>query len=58
MSNNSIAQSRWQSALQNNYGVPEVSLVKGNGAQVWDADGKEYLDFLGGIATKIGRAHV
>ena len=58
MSNNSIAQSRWQSALQNNYGVPEVSLVKGSGAQVWDADGKEYLDFLGGIATNIlGHAH-
>ena len=58
MSNNSIAQSRWQSSLQNNYGVPEVSLVKGSGAQVWDADGKEYLDFLGGIATNIlGHAH-
>ena len=58
MSNNSIAQSRWQGALQNNYGVPEVSLVKGSGAQVWDADGKEYIDFLGGIATNIlGHAH-
>ena len=58
MSKNSIAQSRWQSALQNNYGVPEVSLVKGSGAQVWDADGKEYRDFLGGIATNIlGHAH-
>jgi len=58
VSKNSIAQSRWQSALQNNYGVPEVSLVKGSGAQVWDADGKEYLDFLGGIATNIlGHAH-
>ena len=58
MSNNSIAQSRWQGALQNNYGVPEVSLVKGSGAQVWDADGKEYVDFLGGIATNIlGHAH-
>ena len=58
MSKNSIAQSRWQGALQNNYGVPEVSLVKGSGAQVWDADGKEYIDFLGGIATNIlGHAH-
>jgi acetylornithine aminotransferase len=58
VSNNSIAQSRWQSSLQNNYGVPEVSLVKGSGAQVWDADVKEYLDFLGGIATNIlGHAH-
>ena len=55
---NIAAQNRWKSALQNNYGTPEISLVKGVGAQVWDADGKEYLDFLGGIATNIlGHAH-
>jgi len=28
-----------------------VALVKGKGAKVWDADGKEYLDFLAGIAV-------
>lgn len=28
-----------------------VALVKGRGAKVWDADGKEYLDFLAGIAV-------
>lgn len=55
---NQLQQERWKSSLQNNYGTPEISLVKGLGAHVWDADGNEYLDFLGGIATNIlGHAH-
>ena len=51
-------QDRWKLALQNNYGTPTITLVKGDGALVWDTNGKEYLDFLGGIATNIlGHAH-
>lgn len=35
-----------------------VALVKGKGARVWDADGKEYLDFLAGIAVcSLGHSH-
>lgn len=49
---------RWQSSVQNNYGTPSIALVKGKGLVVTDADGKQYLDFLGGIATNIlGHAH-
>jgi len=49
---------RWQRSLQNNYGQPTIALVKGNGLLVTDADGKIYMDFLGGIATNIlGHAH-
>ena len=44
--------------FQNNYGAPTIALVKGKGIVVEDADGKKYLDFLGGIATSIlGHAH-
>jgi len=44
--------------MQNNYGVPPITLVKGEGIEVWDEKGKRYLDFLGGIATNIlGHAH-
>ena len=44
--------------MQNNYGIPPITLVKGEGVAVWDEDGKKYLDFLGGIATNIlGHAH-
>jgi 4-aminobutyrate aminotransferase len=30
-----------------------IELVRGEGARVWDAAGKEYLDFFGGIVTTI-----
>ena len=49
---------RWNSVVQNNYGTPLIALTKGKGIVVTDADGKSYLDFLGGIATSIlGHAH-
>jgi acetylornithine aminotransferase len=49
---------QWKNTTQNNYGLPTLALVKGKGLVVTDADGKQYLDFLGGIATSIlGHAH-
>ncbi|WP_280181477.1 acetylornithine transaminase [Nocardia farcinica] len=51
-------QQRWSAALMNNYGTPKVALVRGAGAVVYDADGKRYLDFLGGIAVNsLGHGH-
>jgi acetylornithine aminotransferase len=48
----------WNKSLQANYGTPSIELVSGKGAKVIDADGKEYLDFLAGIATNVlGHAH-
>ena len=35
-----------------------VALVRGEGSRVWDSDGKEYLDFTGGISvTALGHSH-
>jgi acetylornithine/N-succinyldiaminopimelate aminotransferase len=35
-----------------------VTIVKGQGAKVWDENGKEYLDFVGGWAvTNLGHCH-
>lgn len=49
---------RWQGSLMNNYGTPRLPLVRGEGLKVWDADGRQYLDFVGGIATNaLGHAH-
>jgi acetylornithine aminotransferase len=49
---------RWNTVVQNNYVTPSIALIKGKGIVVTDADGKDYLDFLGGIATSIlGHAH-
>ncbi|MER5719157.1 acetylornithine transaminase [Streptomyces sp. NPDC002132] len=57
MSNQELA-ARWQGALMNNYGAPRIPLVRGEGIRLWDADGKEYLDFVGGIAVNaLGHAH-
>src|SRR3989449_5455244 len=44
--------------LFQNYRTQPVALVRGEGTQVWDADGKHYLDFIGGIATvSVGHAN-
>src|SRR3989338_1347409 len=35
-----------------------VALVRGKGTRVWDANGKEYLDFVAGIAVvSLGHSH-
>ena len=55
---NAQVSTAWKKALQDNYGVPSISLVKGKGSEVYDVEGKKYLDLLGGIATNIlGHAH-
>jgi acetylornithine aminotransferase len=46
-------QQRWSASLMNNYGVPKVALTSGQGAVLTDADGREYLDLLGGIAVNV-----
>ena len=51
-------QGRWDDALMGNYGTPPVVLARGSGATVWDVDGREYVDLLGGIAVNLlGHAH-
>lgn len=58
MTGNQDYATRWQHALTNNYGTPPLALVRGEGAQVWDADGKQYTDYVGGIAVNaLGHAH-
>ena len=40
------------------YGRYPVAMVRGDGCRVWDADGKEYLDFMSGIAVcNLGHCH-
>lgn len=51
-------QGRYHSALMNTFGTPKLLLERGEGSHVWDADGREYVDFLGGIAVNtLGHAH-
>lgn len=49
---------RYGDAIMNTFGPPQAVLVRGDGATVWDADGNQYLDLLGGIAVNIlGHGH-
>ena len=51
-------QHRYESSLMNTFGTPKLLLTRGEGAHVWDADGRAYVDFLGGIAVNsLGHAH-
>jgi len=40
------------------FGAPQVMFERGSGTELWDTDGKRYLDFLCGIAvTSLGHAN-
>ena len=40
------------------FGAPQVMFERGQGTQLWDVNGKRYLDFLCGIAvTSLGHSH-
>jgi len=55
---NAQVSNSWKKVIQDNYGVPSIALVKGKGSEVYDVEGKKYLDLLGGIATNVlGHAH-
>jgi predicted acetylornithine/succinylornithine family transaminase len=47
-----------RSALMHNYADPPVTFVRGEGSALFDTSGREYLDFLSGLAvTSLGHAH-
>ncbi|HEX4381810.1 MAG TPA: acetylornithine transaminase [Myxococcales bacterium] len=57
MNNQELVQ-RAQAVLFQNYRTQPIALMRGEGTDVWDADGKKYLDFIGGIATvSVGHAN-
>jgi acetylornithine/N-succinyldiaminopimelate aminotransferase len=48
-------ESRW---VMGTYARMPVEFVRGEGARLWDSDGKEYLDFLAGISVcSVGHCH-
>jgi predicted acetylornithine/succinylornithine family transaminase len=47
-----------ETRLMATYAPPPVTFVRGEGSRLWDDDGREYLDFLSGLAvTSLGHAH-
>src|SRR5580693_7208585 len=58
MSETEALQKRFTAALMPNYGVPPLAISRGRGCRVWDADGRQYLDLIAGIAvSSLGHAH-
>jgi acetylornithine aminotransferase len=58
MSETESLQKRFAAAIMPNYGMPPVAISRGAGCLVWDADGREYLDLIAGIAvSSLGHAH-
>jgi len=54
----SVLAERYQQSLLGVFGAPQRVLVRGAGCHVWDADGNQYLDLLGGIAVNtLGHAN-
>jgi acetylornithine/N-succinyldiaminopimelate aminotransferase len=54
----SFDNSSFDKAVMSTYGRYAIALERGKGCRVWDTQGREYLDFVAGIATcTLGHAH-
>jgi len=55
---NSFDPDRFNESVMHTYARFPIALERGAGCRVWDTEGKEYLDFVAGIATcTLGHAH-
>lgn len=58
MTDKNHLKKRESESIFQTYGRQDVLLVRGSLASVWDSDGKEYLDFVAGIAVNsVGHCH-
>ncbi|MEE8580577.1 MAG: aspartate aminotransferase family protein [Myxococcota bacterium] len=58
MGNNAELAKRAAQVLVGNYTTQPIALERGEGCYVWDAEGRRYLDLMGGIATAaLGHCH-
>lgn len=56
--NTAEIQSLCEQYIINTYGTRKIALARGEGATLWDVEGREYLDFFAGIAVcNLGHAH-
>ena len=51
-------KARWEASLAPTYATPTLVMERGQGARLWDSQGKAYLDFIAGVAVcSTGHAH-
>ena len=54
----SVSRSLFDDVMVPNYNPSAVIPVRGEGSRLWDQDGREYIDFAGGIAVNcLGHCH-
>ncbi|TYL48587.1 aspartate aminotransferase family protein [Marinomonas sp. IMCC 4694] len=53
-----VTRATFDEVMVPNYAPSAIIPVRGEGSRIWDAEGKEYVDFAGGIAvTALGHCH-
>lgn len=58
MNRESVSRELFDEVMVPNYAPGKIIPVRGEGSRVWDQDGREFVDFQGGIAvTSLGHAH-
>jgi len=58
MNRESVSRELFDEVMVPNYAPGKIVPVRGEGSRVWDQDGREFVDFQGGIAvTSLGHAH-
>ncbi|HHP7231961.1 MAG TPA: aspartate aminotransferase family protein [Xenococcaceae cyanobacterium] len=58
VTDNSFDVNSFNANVMNTYGRFPIAIERGKGCRLWDTTGKEYLDFVAGIATcTLGHAH-
>ncbi|WP_067514918.1 aspartate aminotransferase family protein [Endozoicomonas ascidiicola] len=58
MSEHPVSRSTFDQVMVPNYAPQSMVPVRGKGSRVWDQEGKEYIDFAGGIAVNaLGHCH-
>jgi acetylornithine/N-succinyldiaminopimelate aminotransferase len=58
MNRESVSRELFDEVMVPNYAPGNIIPVRGEGSRVWDQDGREFVDFQGGIAvTSLGHAH-
>ena len=58
MSEYSVSRATFDEVMVPNYAPQKVVPVRGKGSRIWDQEGREYIDFAGGIAVNaLGHCH-
>ncbi|MFC6671181.1 aspartate aminotransferase family protein [Marinobacterium aestuariivivens] len=58
MTHTAVSRDTFDEVMVPNYNPPAIIPVRGEGSRLWDQQGREYIDFAGGIAVNVlGHRH-